>query len=204
MEKTPLITRWDDRYKTEDYVFGTEPNDFLAEVASQVPKGKVLCLADGEGRNGVYLAELGHRVTSVDASGVALDKARQLANERSVSLTFEQADLNDYSLGDAAWDCCVSIFFHMPHEMRRAMHRKIMQAMRPGGYLILEAYTPAQLAFGTGGPPVEELLMTLELLREDFAGLNFLIGREIERDVREGKGHAGHSSVVQVLAQKPQ
>lgn len=201
--KAPRTIRWDDRYQTEEYVFGTEPNDFLVEVADRISSGTVLCLADGEGRNGVFLASKGHDVTSVDASGVALNKAKQLAEKRGVEMTLVKADLGDYDLGIEAWDCCVSIFFHMPPEMRRAMHHRVAQSIRPGGYLVLEAYTPAQLGFGTGGPPVVEMLQTLELLREDFAGMEFIIAREVEREVHEGKGHTGRGAVVQLLARKP-
>lgn len=195
--------RWDERYAREDYFFGKEPNDFLREIAGRVAPGELLCLADGEGRNGVYLAGLGHRVTSVDASTVALEKARKLAAEKGASLETVVADLNEYDLGEDRWDCIVSIFFHMPPDMRKAMHARVARALRPGAHLILEAYTPAQLEFRTGGPPVAEMLMTLESLHADFPDLEFLHAEEKEREVQEGKGHAGHSAVVQLLARKP-
>ena len=194
---------WDERYAREEYLFGKEPNDFLVEIVSQVPRGEVLCLADGEGRNGVYVASLGHNVTSVDASPVALEKARKLAAEKGVTIDTELADLNDYDMGEDKWDCIVSIFFHMVPEMRRAMHEKVARAIRPGGYLILEAYTPAQLEFRTGGPPVAEMLMNLERLGGDFPGLEFIHAVEKEREVHEGRGHAGHAAVVQLFARKP-
>jgi len=203
MSETPPILRWDERYNGEDYLFGTEPNDFLVSVAPRLPAGEVLCLADGEGRNGVYLAGLGHRVTSIDASRVALAKAGKLAARRQVSLDTICADLTRYDLGEDRWDCIVSIFFHMPSELRKPLHRRVARALRPGGFLVLEAYTPAQLQFRTGGPPVADYLMTLETLREDFADLDFLQAEEKERDVYEGRGHAGHAAVVQLLAQKP-
>lgn len=194
--------RWDERYARDEYLFGKEPNDFLAEVAGRVPLGDVLCLADGEGRNGVFVASLGHRVTSVDASTVALDKARKLAAEKGVSIETVVADLNAYDLGEAKWDCIVSIFFHLPPEIRKAIHAKVARAIRPGGHLILEAYTPEQLNFRTGGPPTTERLMTLAMLREDFAGFEFLHAQEKERDIHEGVGHAGRGAVVQLFARK--
>jgi SAM-dependent methyltransferase len=203
VSETPRLIRWDERYDTEEYVFGTKPNDFLAEVVGEVPLGRLLCLADGEGRNGVFLAGLGHRVTSVDASLVALDKAKRLADKRGVELSLERADLTEYDMGQGVWDCCVSIFFHMPPDMRRAMHQRVAAAIRPGGYLILEAYTPKQLEYRTGGPPVEEMLMTLESLEGDFPDLEFIVARETEREIQEGKGHAGRGAVVQLLARKP-
>lgn len=202
MSERPL-NRWDERYARDEYLFGTEPNDFLAEIAPRVPAGEVLCLADGEGRNGVFVAGLGHRVTSVDASSVALEKARKLAAGRGVAIETVVADLNHYDMGEDRWDCIVSIFFHMPPDMRRSMHEKVARALRPGGHLILEAYTPKQIEYRTGGPPIAERLMTLALLREDFPNLEFLHAEEKERDVYEGVGHAGHAAVVQLFAQKP-
>lgn len=195
--------RWDERYAQEGYLFGAEPNDFLREIARHVPVGEVLCLADGEGRNGVYVASLGHSVTSIDASPVASAKALKLADQKGVAIEAVVADLNEHDLGEARWDCIVSIFFHMPPDMRRAMHARVERAIRPGGYLILEAYTPKQLEYRTGGPPVAEMLMTLDLLREDFPNLEFLHAVEKDRDVYEGKGHAGRAAVVQLLARKP-
>lgn len=204
MADAPPLNRWDERYTGEEYFFGTEPNDFLAEVADRVPRGDVLCLADGEGRNGVYLATLGNHVTSIDASSVALDKANKLAAAKGTSLTTIHADLAEYDLGEDRWDCIVCIFFHMQPEFRRTMHARVARALKPGGYLILEAYTPEQLKFRTGGPPVAEMLQTLETLQEDFPDLEFVQAEEKEREVHEGKGHAGHSSVVQLLARKPE
>ncbi|MBD3648123.1 MAG: class I SAM-dependent methyltransferase [Pseudomonadales bacterium] len=203
MNDKSRIIRWDERYQGDEYLFGTEPNDFLVEMAERVPGGsEVLCLADGEGRNGVYLAGLGHKVTSVDSSAMALAKAKKLALEKNVVLETVMADLTEHDLGEDRWDCIVSIFFHMPSEIRRQVHGKVERAIRPGGMLILEAYTPKQLEFRTGGPPMEDYLMTLAALREDFANLEFLHAEEKEREVYEGKGHAGHAAVVQLVAKK--
>lgn len=208
MDKKPTtdhlqLSRWNDRYNSSDYLFGTTPNDFLASVARQVPAGKTLCLADGEGRNGVYLATLGHQVTSIDASATGLAKAGQLAAAKGVKLETIEADLNAFELGEQSWDCIVSIFFHMPPEMRKPLHARVVEALKPGGYLILEAYRPEQIKYGTGGPPVAEFMMNLEALSVDFAALEFLHAEEIERDVIEGKGHSGRAAVVQLLARKP-
>ncbi|MEX2326709.1 MAG: class I SAM-dependent methyltransferase, partial [Pseudomonadales bacterium] len=191
-----------ERYRTGDYLFGTEPNDFLVETIKRVPTGELLCLADGEGRNGVYLASLGFEVTSIDASAIGIAKAQQLAERKQVDINTIVADLREFDLGAARWDCIVSIFFHMPEDVRRDMHARIERALRPGGHLILEAYTPRQLEFKTGGPPVAEMLMTLEDLRSDFPGMEFLYAEEKEREVIEGKGHVGHAAVVQLFAKK--
>ncbi len=194
---------WDERYDTQEYQYGTKANDFLRQVAEKIPFGKCLCLAEGEGRNAVYLAELGHRVTAVDASAVGLNKARRLARQRGVQLETIVADLNDFAVDPESWDAIVSIYCHVAAEIRPALHRKVVAGLRPGGMLILEAYRPEQLGYGTGGPPAVEMLMTLELLRQELHGLDFIHAVELERQVVEGKLHTGVGAVVQVLAVKP-
>ena len=196
-------TPWDDRYDTVDFVYGREPNAFLAEVSGMIPPGDVLCLAEGEGRNAVFLARQGHRVVAVDSSAVGLAKAARLAEESGVRIETVAADLTEFAMEPARWDAIISIFCHLPPFVRRALHRKVVEGLRPGGLFILEGYTPAQLALRTGGPPTEEMMMTLADLREELAGLEFLQGREIERDVVEGQLHTGRGAVVQVVARKP-
>jgi SAM-dependent methyltransferase len=193
---------WNARYRRDDHVYGTEPNDFLAEVAAHIPPGPVLCLAEGEGRNAVWLAARGHAVTAVDQAEVALGKARQLATARGVVLETVVADLATYRITPDAWAGIVSIWVHLPPAVRRTVHAQVVQGLRPGGVFILEAYTPAHLAYDTGGPRSMELLMTAAQLREDLAGLEFEILRELERDVREGTRHTGRGAVVQVLARR--
>lgn len=193
---------WDERYSEPGFAYGTEPNDFLRERAAQLEPGRTLSLAEGEGRNAVFLAGLGHEVTAVDASAVGLDKARQLAAERGLDIDTRVADLAAFEIEPGAWDNIVSIFCHLPPEVRRRLHRAVVAGLRPGGMLLLEAYTPAQIALGTGGPPVPELTMTLDALREELAGLTFLHAAELEREVIEGRYHTGRAAVVQVLARK--
>jgi SAM-dependent methyltransferase len=194
---------WNERYQTEDFIYGKEPNDFLRAASLKVPPGRVLCLAEGEGRNAVFLAGQGHDVTAVDAAAVGLQKARRLAKERRVRINTEVADLGQYDLGQANWDLIVSIFCHVPQEIRTELHRKVVFALKPGGLFILEAYTPAQLAFGTGGPPTPELMMSLAALRTELAGLSFEHALETERKVVEGTHHSGRGAVVQLIARKP-
>lgn len=194
---------WDARYGAADgYVFGTEPNDFLRTVAERIPAGPVLCLAEGEGRNAVFLATRGHAVTATDLSATGLAKARALAATRGVPLVTEVADLADYALTPGAWSGIVAIFMHLPPTLRRDVLARAAVGLRPGGVFIMEAYTPAQLAFGTGGPKDPALLPTLAQLRAELPGLEFEIGRELEREVHEGGGHTGRSAVVQVLARR--
>jgi SAM-dependent methyltransferase len=194
---------WDERYRGAEYAYGTEPNDFLTAHAAALPKGRVLAVGDGEGRNGVYLATLGHTVTSIDQSTEGLEKARRLAKDRSVSITTVEADLATWSFPERAFEAVVSIFCHLPESVRRRVHRESVRALVPGGVFLLEAYTPAQLAFGTGGPKDVALLYRLDELREDLAGLELEIAREVEREVREGPFHGGPSATVQILARAP-
>ncbi len=193
---------WDERYASEDYVFGVEPNDFLKSVAARIPQGRVLCLAEGEGRNAVFLATLGHDVTGVDTSTVGLAKAQRLAQSRDVSITTVNEDLAQYQIEPQSWDAVVAIFCHVPPPVRKDLFARAVQGLKPGGVFVLEAYTPKQLEFGTGGPPTAELMMTLETLKSELAGLKIDHGLEIERTVSEGAGHHGQAAVVQIVAVK--
>jgi len=195
---------WDARLAGEEYWYGTLPNDFLREhVAALPPRGRVLCLGEGEGRNAVFLAGQGFEVVAVDASAVGLAKAARLARERGVVVTTVQADLAHYALGRAAWDGIVSIWCHLPLPLRARVHRDVVGALRPGGVFLLEAYAPAQLAHRTGGPKTVELLVTAAAVRAELAGLTFEIALEREREIHEGQRHNGRSAVVQVLARRP-
>lgn len=193
---------WNSRYLAEGYFYGTEPNAFVKEVALQIPAGAVLCLAEGEGRNAVYLAGLGHEVTAVDQSDVGLAKAERLAQGNGVRLRTVVADLENFVIEPGGWSGIVSIFGHLPPVLRAKVYRAAVAGLKPGGIFVLEAYTPAQLAFGTGGPKDVALLPTLADLRRELVGLDFLIGRELEREVVEGQGHTGRAAVVQVLARR--
>ena len=194
---------WDARYAEPGWAFGTEPNDFLREHAQALPAGgRVLCLAEGEGRNAVHLATLGHDVLAVDRAAVGLEKARALARERGTEIATVVADLAHFPLESDAWDGIVSIFAHVEPDVRRALHAQVPGALRRGGVLLLEAYTPTQVERDTGGPPDTARLMTLDLLREELPGLVFEREREVERDVVEGRYHTGLASVVQVIARR--
>lgn len=194
---------WDERYAAAEYVYGTEPNDFLVTAAPRIPMGRVLSLADGEGRNGVYLATLGYDVTSVDASPVGLGKARRLAAARGVRLTTIEADLAAFEIAAGSWEGIVSIFCHLPAPLRGRIHQQVVRGLSPGGVFILEGYSERQLQYGTGGPPAVELLFTADAVRTEVRGLELLHAGEFEREVHEGTLHRGLSSVVQLIARKP-
>lgn len=191
---------WDQRYRADAYAYGTEPNDFLRAEASRLPPGRVLCLAEGEGRNAVYLASLGHAVTAVDFSAEGLRKAERLARERGVALELVQADLATYEPPPDAFAGVVSIWAHTPPDVRALVHARVKRALAPGGAFILEAYTPAQLAFATGGPKDAALLPTLAALELELGGLDLVVAREVEREIHEGALHEGRSATVQVVA----
>ncbi len=193
---------WDERFGKEGWAYGTEPNDFLREEASRIPKGRVLCLAEGEGRNAVFLAQLGHQVTAMDFSAEGLKKAGLLAKERGVAVDLVQADLESWAPEEAAFTGIVSIWAHVPSAIRRRVHGWVARSLVPGGVFVLESYTPAQIALGTGGPKNPDLMPTLAGLRDELVGLDIVVGREVERDVHEGPFHGGKSATVQVVATK--
>lgn len=202
MSELPPRAMWEERYGAEEFVFGTDPNDFLRENLSALGSGNVLCLAEGEGRNAVFLAENGLAVSSVDLTESGVAKTHRLATERGVVVDAVTGDLADFDLGIAKWDAIVSIFAHTPPAVRIDLHRRVVAALVPGGVFLLEAYTPAQVGRGTGGPQVPELTMSAERLRAELAPLEFLTIQELDRDVIEGPGHTGEGSVVQVIARK--
>jgi len=162
-----------------------------------------LAVADGEGRNGVWLAEQGLQVLSVDSSSVALDKAKKLAAERGVTVQFEQADLMQWSWGENRFDVVVAIFIQFaPPGMREQMFDHIKRCLKPGGLLLLQGYTPRQLEYRTGGPSQAENLYTESLLREAFTGMDMLHFSEHDDIIREGAGHSGMSALIDVVAKK--
>jgi SAM-dependent methyltransferase len=200
---TTPAEHWDRSYAMDDYKYGKLPNEFLRDQVGACPAGgRLLCLGEGEGRNATFLAAQGFEVVAVDASAVGLAKADKLAKERGVRITTLVADLDAFSLGRDAWDAVVSIWCHLPPALRARVHRELPLALRPRGVLLLEAYTPAQLRFNTGGPQSADLLPTLAELRVELAGLEFEVAVERERDVHEGQAHRGRSAVVQIIARR--
>ncbi len=194
---------WDERFNTDHYVYGTQPNEFVHESAGFIPKGRVLCLGEGEGRNAVYLAQLGHTVTAVDSSEIGLQKAEALARSRGVEIETWLINLADFVIEPNAWQGIVATFVHLPQPLRARVHRDSVIGLAPGGVLILEAFSPKQLQYKTGGPPRLELLMDIQSLKQEFSGLEFLVAEELVRERKEGTFHTGDAAVVQVLGRKP-
>lgn len=195
---------WDERYAGGEYRYGKAPNAYLVSRVDRISAGgRVLCVGDGEGRNGVWLATRGFDVTSIEPSSAGAAKIRRLATERGVDVHVVQATLPQYPVEQATFDAVVLIFIHMPTPMRAAVHRQLAEALAPGGVVILEAYTPDHLdAPGAGGPPNAAMMFTPELLGEDFADLAIeeLVESTVVLD--EGDGHQGESCVVRLVARK--
>ncbi|UFH60453.1 class I SAM-dependent methyltransferase [Sulfurovum mangrovi] len=197
---------WDQRYDQDEFVYGTNPNDFLKDNYHTIPQGgRVLCLAEGEGRNAVFLALQGYQVTAMDQSKVGLQKAKALAEKNGVEIETVVSDLEHFDLGENVWDGIVSIFAHVPPSIRIKLHQQVRRALKKEGVFILEGFTPRQPKMsGMGGPPPSQkaLFMSLESLKEELSGLDFSTALERERELSEGKHHEGLCSVVQIVALK--
>jgi SAM-dependent methyltransferase len=204
METGTEFERWEARFSAPEYVFGTEPNAFLKSHAGVLPKtGKALAIADGEGRNGVWLAEQGLDVLSVDFSPTAQAKAQELARRRGVTLRTLQADIMAWDWPSAEFDVVAAIFFQFatPPERTR-IFAGIRKALKPGGLLLLEGYGPKQLEYKTGGPSEIENLYTEDLLRAEFAGFSEIATRSYDSMMSEGIRHVGMAALVDLVARK--
>ena len=198
------LQRWETRFSAKNYVFGKAPNQFLKSQAHLLKRGeKALAFADGEGRNGVFLAEQGLDVLSIDFSPKALAKAQALAKERGVKLRTELADLATWAWPAAAFDVIVGIFFQFADpEFRRHIFSNIKKALKPGGLLLIQGYRPEQLNYKTGGPSKVENLYTRALLENEFKDFSTVEIREHDSVVDEGEGHAGMSALIDLVARK--
>lgn len=194
-------TFWNNRYAGEDYVYGTEPNAFLAEHYGSL-RGPVLSLSEGEGRNAVFLASHGLEVVGVDISSTALQKAAKLAEARGVTITTVVCDLETFRPEEDRYGAVISIWAHLPGRVRSRLYPLVERALRPGGTILLEAYSEAQLSRDTGGPKDPDMLMTVDKVRREFPHCEPVLLREIERTVSEGGGHTGPGSVVQFLGRR--
>ena len=199
------LQRWNRRFSAPEYIFGTAPNAFLASKKALLSPGRrALCVADGEGRNSVWLAEQGLEVSAFDISPVGVEKARKLAAERGVMVRHEVAGVYDFAWPEAAFDVVAAIFVQFADPaMRSFMFERMTRALASGGVLLLEGYTPRQLEYGTGGPSRVENLYTAPMLRDAFAALRILELREYDADVTEGTRHSGRSALIDLVARKP-
>lgn len=195
---------WNERYAGNEYLFGTEPADFLKRVAEWLTPGSTaLAIADGEGRNSVWLAAEGLRVTAFDSAPNAVAKARKLAAARGVEVAFHLSDLDHWDWS-RDFDVVAGIFIQFVGPADRdALFGWIDAALKPGGLLLLHGYAPRQVGYGTGGPPDPANMYTLDLLRAAFAGYEVLREADFDAEVDEGKGHSGRSALIDFVARKP-
>ncbi|QDU91546.1 hypothetical protein Pla175_49750 [Pirellulimonas nuda] len=193
---------WNQRYADEAFIYGSEPNAFLVEHSARLA-GPVLSLAEGEGRNAVFLATLGLQVHGVDGSSVGLAKAQRLADAKGVVIQTEVADLAAYQPAPSSYRSVISISAHLPSSIRRRLYPLIERCLMPGGILLLEAYSEQQLHRNTGGPKDADKLMSVSKIQREFQHLEPVVLQEIEREVCEGTHHTGLASVVQFIGRKP-
>ncbi len=196
---------WNTRFQEDGYLFGTEPNHYLRRQAHHWQAGeRVLCVADGEGRNSVWLAQQGLSVAAFDLSEVGVRKAERLAKAANVAVDFSVADCDSRVWIDNTYDGMAAIFVQFADPpMRARLFQNMMRSLKPGGFLVLQGYTLKQLEYKTGGPPFVDHLYTPDLLQEAFAGMQMLDLLEYECDMTEGRQHHGRSALIGMLARKP-
>ena len=195
---------WDERYQTPGYIFGDQPCQWLVMNQFRLPQsGKATALGDGEGRNGVFLAQLGLQVTSVDLSEVGLSKARDLAMQRGVTIQTVQADLEYYEIEPESQDLIVSVYCHLPDTIRKLVHKRAEVALKRGGLFILEAFHYSQLKYQSGGPKTTDLLYDLDVLLDDLQTLQILEAFDGLCYLDEGARHSGVGHIVRLVLQKP-
>lgn len=193
---------WDKRYSGTGYAYGILPNSYFKLQIDKLQPGKILLPSEGEGRNAVYAAKLGWHVHALDFSENGREKALQLANENDVSLNYEVGSMQDIQLQENEYDAISLIYAHFPPQLRCKIHEKLIKSLKPNGLLIMEAFSKKQLGKESGGPQVLEMLYSLDEIKSDFAGLEFIEGEEQQIELTEGKFHSGLAEVVRFLARK--
>ena len=197
---------WEDRFAaSSDYVFGTDPAQFLIDHQEHLtPGATALAVADGEGRNSVFMAERGMDVTALEFAPTAIQRAQELATEREVSVNFLQRDIMNEPWPAQTYDLVAGIFIQfVGPDGRRLQFQRMKDATKPGGLVMLHGYRPEQLDYGTGGPPFAENMYTEVILRAAFVGWDILVLKEYDREVQEGRGHSGMSALIDLIARKP-
>lgn len=193
---------WDERYSAETYIYGTHPNAWLAAKLDELKPGKLLLPAEGEGRNAVYAAQKGWDVTAFDQSVEGKKKALKLAVEKGVKIEYNIHELTEFEDKKEHFDAIALIFVHMPDEMRQTVHHNLINSLKPGGHLILEAFTTSQLKNKTGGPRSEHLLYECEQIKQDFLSLELIERSELTVQLDEGPLHQGEANVIRLFARK--
>lgn len=199
------MASWDERFDRDDYLFGTDPANFVAQHGARIPQGAhVLAVADGEGRNSVWLARHGYRVTAMDSSEKGLEKARKLAADAGAEVDFRLGDVAHWDWDAEQYDAILAVFIQFAGpDLRDALHGGFDRALKPGGLLLMHGFAPRQVGYGTGGPPNPENMYTLDLLRQDFPGYEVLHEADYDAEQSSGDGHSGVAGLVDFVARKP-
>jgi len=193
---------WDIRYGDRDYAYGTEPNVYFKSFIDTHSSGKILLPGEGEGRNAVYAAINGWDVHAVDQSQAGMEKAKMLAELNNVTIDYQIQDLSVLDSGEDVYDAIALVFLHLPPQIRSTVHQKFIKLLKPGGLIMIEAFSKAQLGRETGGPPVLEMLYDKEMLHSDFRKLNILELHETLEEYNEGPYHQGEGAVIRMIARK--
>ncbi|MFC2116213.1 class I SAM-dependent methyltransferase [Bacteroidota bacterium] len=194
---------WDQRYSEPGFAYGREPNDFFRHIIDELSPGKLLLPGEGEGRNAIYAASRGWEVTAFDQSRIAREKALNWAGEMGLQLEYLLADISAFTCAFPEYDLIAMVYIHLPPSIRHMVHQKLTACIKPGGIIIMECFHKSQLNYGTGGPPVEELLYLEEDLMTDFSQLEITKCEQQILDIHEGEYHSGKSSIIRLIAQKP-
>lgn len=197
-----MQTFWNQRYSEDRFVYGEKPNAFFKTVIDLTVKGKLLLPADGEGRNGVYAAKTGWEVDAFDFSTTAKTKAMNLAQKQAVHLNYQTTDIQSFEFPTDHYDLVGLFFVHLPPELRVFLHKKVIQTLKPGGKLVLEAFNKAQMPLTTGGPKNESMLFDQQMLNQDFKALEIIHLVEKRVILDEGPYHSGEAEVIRLIAKK--
>jgi len=197
-----MTSFWDEVYSENPYAYGETPNGFFAACLDQLARGTLLLPGEGPGRNALYAAGRGWTVTAFDASPVAVEQACSKAEELGLEIDFRQATYDDFAVEGHRFSALAFIFTHQPNTIRRAMHRRFLTCLQPGGHLIAEYYHRDQLELGTGGPKDLGMLYELDDLKEDFPEIHFQVAEHVEVELSEGSMHRGRSSLLRLFGQK--
>lgn len=205
IEKSPHSVNWDQKFQQQEYLYGTKPSQFIVDQQNWLKPGQnALSVADGEGRNSVFMSQIGVQVTAMDSSSVGIAKARKLADSHSVKVNFQHADLLDWQWEANTYDLVAAIFIQFADpDFRAKIFSGMIKTLVPGGILLLHGYTPRQLEYGTGGPSKANLLYTREMLDEAFQAMEIIRLEEYDRELQEGAGHSGMSALIDLIARKP-
>jgi len=193
---------WNERYSADEFIYGTNPNEFFKEKLQDLKTGKLLLPCEGEGRNSVYAAKCGWDVTAFDQSDVAMLKAMELAKSQNVSINYFISSVNDVTFAPETFDALALIYAHYPPDFREVYHKKFLSYLKPGGFIIIEAFSKEQINFDSGGPKNSELLYSNENLIKDFKSLSKIDITELNVELSEGQYHSGNSSVIRLFGTK--